>query len=255
MPQNDKASKSSVAVPSHHLETYARKKPTERRGGPNGRPLDAKLVTALPGLVRNIEAIVAGRAAQSGTFMRLKEMKEVGSREVEEKRAKAGGQRVNGVKAVNKVLEKARNAKGVRGGFDVEELAELAPELKDLIAAAGGGDKSAKSSNAAARGPGAIGGGAGAGAGGGSGVVVGPTHGKRQLEGAGAGAGASATSSAAAVAKKSRQAEEAEKMRRRKAAVGAGGAGGGAAAAAGAGGASLFRDDAEVAAEFGADFV
>ena len=55
----------SVSSPPPEASTYARKPDTRavRRGGPLGHTLNASFRAALPGMIRNIELIAAGKAA------------------------------------------------------------------------------------------------------------------------------------------------------------------------------------------------
>lgn len=126
MPQGEKLGKPGLVVPDK--QEYARKNKNVKRGGPMDKQSNQLYIKNLPGMIRNVESIAAGKAVQSGSTIRLGEIKEKGK---EELKTKAAGKRAENL--VTKVLKKGRNAKGVRGEFDIEQLAELAPELRKLV--------------------------------------------------------------------------------------------------------------------------
>jgi hypothetical protein len=183
-------------------------------------------------MISDIEAIAAAKLVKSGAAVQLSDLKRIGQGEI-----RTQGKKRARVNAVTSVLTRGRNLKGVRGEIDVDELAELDPELKAYVdhrkATAGGGGKKS---------------GGGAGAGGGSGhrgsgpieatapaVVVrrtGPIDPTTRPRGVGKVAAARANATGG-TAKRIMPNNAAEKP-------------------ASAGG--LFASDAQVAAQFGADF-
>jgi hypothetical protein len=126
MPQGEKLKKSDLVVPK--TEAYARKPKNVRRGGPMGIMVNDNFAAALPSMTRNIEQIIAGKAVQDGAFLLLNDVKEKGATDVKE-HASLKRKR----NEVSVLLSRGRNAKGVRGEYDLDELAELEPELKKLV--------------------------------------------------------------------------------------------------------------------------
>jgi hypothetical protein len=242
MPQGEKYRPSALVVPER--EEYGKKRHDVKRGGPlvfHAAAANPGFASALHHMIGTIETIAAGKAARAGGSMRLGDVRKRGEVEAAAKRAEARAEAPGprGKESVAKVLAKCRNAKGVRGGFDVEELAELAPELKALL-----GQGQGKGQGGGARGGAKDGGSSGGADGAAQGAAA--MAGLKRKERAGAG-GADADFGGAPSGKRR-----------------AGGGGGGGRAGAGAGRdplpsgpapASLFATDAEVAATFGADFV
>ena len=140
MPQNNKVNPGTTGtkVPSttnasSPIQEYRKeKKLMAKRGGPMNKIVNPNFSAALPGMIRNIEGIVAAKANQANSHIHLADIKERGEQEVKEKR-KEMLKSTQRNKQVKKVLKKSRNAKGVRGEFDVEELAELSPELQKIL--------------------------------------------------------------------------------------------------------------------------
>lgn len=275
MPQGEKLNKTDIVVPQK--EGYTRKPKNVKRGGPMGIIVNERFAAALPSMTRNIEHIIAGKAVQDGAHLIMRDVKDNGSAAVKE-RASLKRKR----NEVSVLLSKGRNAKGVRGEFDVDELAELAPELKKLLtqraATSGktttGGARSSSSSNGGAAAHGGAGSGSSGSGGDGDGREIDfdgeevrnrdrDTHSEDE-EGAAEGEGQGSSSAGAAAAASSSSSSTVGGMSKSKGGKGKGKskgsgrklpllAGGG--AGAGAGGAAVFASDAAVADTFGADFV
>lgn len=141
MPQNDKVragtgttvnvpvtSSSASAVQEYRKE----KKCMKKKGGPMNHIVNPNFTAALPGMIRNIEGIIAAKANLANSHIHLADIKVRGENEVKEKR-KEMQKSLQRNKLVKKVLKKSRNAKGVRGEFDVDELSELSPELQQIL--------------------------------------------------------------------------------------------------------------------------
>lgn len=103
-------------------------------------------------MITDIESIAAAKLVKSGAAIQLSDLKRIGQGEI-----RTQGKKRARVNAVTQVLTRGRNLKGVRGEIDVDELAELDPELKAYV-----------DHRKATSGKGKLGGG-GAGSGGGSG--------------------------------------------------------------------------------------
>jgi hypothetical protein len=214
-----------------------------KKGGPLARHrITPALAAALPGLTRNIEQMAAARLVRSGATVRLTDVKKSADAEAALKRAEKSSRAAG--KAVSAILARGKNAKGVRGEFDANELAELDPELKTLLehrrVTSGGGKAGAKAGAKAAEDPFA---GVAAAAAGEAGEDSGD-------EGAGAGAASSAAMPRAGVKRRGGGGTVSGGKRVAALEKGAGGGGGGA-----KGGDALFASDAAVAAQFGADFL
>ena len=188
-------------------------------------------------MISDIEAIAAAKLVKSGAAVQLSDLKRIGQGEI-----RTQGKKRARVNAVTSVLARGRNLKGVRGEIDVDELAELDPELKAYVdhrkATAGGGGKKSTSGAGAGGGSGHRGTGpieAVAGAGAGAAAVVrrtGPIDPTTRPRGVGKVAAARANATGGP-AKRIMPSSAAEKP-------------------ASAGG--LFASDAQVAVQFGADF-
>jgi hypothetical protein len=211
MPQGD-----SSAAGAPAKEQYVRKKESRRSGaqGVGGRAaqINPNFGRALPSMVRDIEDAAAGKLLRSGASMKLDDLKRAG---VDENKAIAKKRkRVNPVSAL---LARGRNIKGLRGEFSAEELAELDPDLKRLMAErerTGGAKRAARA------------GGGGGGGGGGEGALP------ARAGGGGGGGGGAASGGRGRVQALS-----------------------GAAGALSAEAGGVFASDPEVAATFGKDFL
>ena len=73
----------SVSSAPPESSTYARKPDAKavKRGGPLNHTLNATFRAALPGMIRNIELIAAGKAVQSGLGLHTGDMQRAGAQE------------------------------------------------------------------------------------------------------------------------------------------------------------------------------
>jgi len=115
--------------------TYSRKaEATEvKRGGPLNHTINPTFAAALPGMIRNIELIAAGKAMQSGIGLHTNDMKQAGATEMKSIKLKRVKGANKGSTEVAKIVSRGRNAKGIRGKFDIDELAALQPDLKKVV--------------------------------------------------------------------------------------------------------------------------
>jgi uncharacterized membrane protein YgcG len=115
--------------------TYSRKSdPSDvKRGGPLNHTINPTFAAALPGMIRNIELIAAGKAMQSGIGLHTNDMKSAGAIEMKSIKLKRVKGANKGATEVAKIVNRGRNAKGIRGKFDIDELAALQPDLKKVV--------------------------------------------------------------------------------------------------------------------------
>jgi hypothetical protein len=87
-------------------------------------------IAALPTMTRNVEMMTAGKLVQSGGWLKSNDLKLLANQQAEKKRKE-----LDGADPLKKIFTKDsnRNIKGLRGDFDVDELAELVPELKKTV--------------------------------------------------------------------------------------------------------------------------
>ena len=128
MPQGEE-----VGAGNSTKATYKRKRENVRRSGAQGvggraAQMNPNYLSALPGMVRDVEQIAAGKLLQSGATLKLRDIRESGV--IEKKKNTGKKKKVNPVTAV---LARSKNLKGVKGSFDVEELANVDPELRTLL--------------------------------------------------------------------------------------------------------------------------
>lgn len=123
-----------------------------KKGGANvgtsGMALqNAAFKAGLGKMISDIEAITAAKLVKSGAGVQLSDIKRIGAGEIKSSNKKRA--RPN---AISKILSRGKNLKGVRGDFDISELADLDDELKVFIdhrrKTAGGGEKKPGSANA-----------------------------------------------------------------------------------------------------------
>jgi uncharacterized membrane protein YgcG len=115
--------------------TYSRKADSTevKRGGPLNHTINPTFAAALPGMIRNIELIAAGKAMQSGIGLHTHDMKSAGAIEMKSIKLKRVKGANKGATEVAKIVNRGRNAKGIRGKFDIDELAALQPDLKKVV--------------------------------------------------------------------------------------------------------------------------
>jgi hypothetical protein len=156
MPQGD-GSASGAPTKS----TYSRKRSAAemKKGGANvgtsGMALqNAAFKAGLGKMISDIEAITAAKLVKSGAGVQLSDIKRIGAGEIKSSNKKRA--RPN---AISRILSRGKNLKGVRGDFDISELADLDDELKVFIdhrrKTAGGGEKKSGSASAGTGGGGA----------------------------------------------------------------------------------------------------
>jgi uncharacterized membrane protein YgcG len=135
MPQGDGGSKKRPRSLVPEQVTYSRKAEASevKRGGPLNHTINPTFAAALPGMIRNIELIAAGKAMQSGIGLHTNDMKQAGATEMKSIKLKRVKGANKGSTEVAKIVSRGQNAKGIRGKFDIDELAALQPELKKVV--------------------------------------------------------------------------------------------------------------------------